>query len=112
MTGPNGFSVLKDGRVQTPIYAKNVQKLGIATRSCENALTIAAILTLGAIATVVGSAFLFMAAPLAVLSLIVWLIRFSFRGARESMPTARAVVTQLWTGPGEAGGDLPGPKRS
>jgi MFS family permease len=67
----------------------------------ENALTIVAILSLGAIATWLGSEIVFIVAPLVVFSFIVWLIRYSYRRAGQPIPTARTVVEELWAGPGD-----------
>jgi hypothetical protein len=66
----------------------------------ENALTIVAILSLGLVATWLGSEVVFIVAPFVVLSVIVWLIRYSYRRAGEPVPSPRQVVEGLWEGPG------------
>jgi hypothetical protein len=65
----------------------------------ENALTIVAMLTLGAIATWLGSEFVFLVAPIVALGFIVWFIRYSYRRAGEAVPSPRQVVDELWEGP-------------
>jgi MFS family permease len=65
----------------------------------ENALTVVVMLSLGALATVVGSQVVFVIAPLAVFALVIWLIRYSFRATGQQTPTSREVVEELWEGP-------------
>jgi MFS family permease len=65
----------------------------------ENALTVVAMLVLGTAATVFGSQVVFVIAPVVVLSIVVWLIRYSFRTTGAGTPTSRAVVEELWEGP-------------
>jgi MFS family permease len=65
----------------------------------ENMLTVVAMLTLGTVATLVGSQIVFVVAPMAVLAIIIWLIRYSFRATGLEAPTSRAVVKELREGP-------------
>jgi Na+/melibiose symporter-like transporter len=65
----------------------------------ENMLTVVTMLTLGTVATLVGSQFVFVVAPMAVLAIIIWLIRYSFRATGLEAPTTRAVVKELREGP-------------
>ncbi len=67
----------------------------------DNALTIVAMVSLGVLATWLGSEIVFVIAPLAVLVVVIWLIRYSARQAGEAVPTSRAVVEELWGGPAE-----------
>jgi MFS family permease len=65
----------------------------------DNALSIIAILSLGAIATVFGSEVVFVVAPPLILAVVVWLFRSSMRRAGQDAPSHRAVVEELWAGP-------------
>jgi hypothetical protein len=67
----------------------------------DNALTIVAMLSLGTIATWLGSEVVFLVAPVVVFAVVVWLVRYSYRRAGESTPSPRAVVEELWAGSGE-----------
>jgi MFS family permease len=65
----------------------------------ENALTVVVMLVLGTAATVFGSQVVFVIAPVVVLSIVVWLIRYSFRTTGVEAPSSKAVVEELWEGP-------------
>jgi MFS family permease len=61
----------------------------------ENALSLIAVLGLGAIATVIGSQAVFLIAPVMVFLVIVWLLRYSYRRAGQAEPT-RELLEELW----------------
>jgi MFS family permease len=61
----------------------------------ENILALVAVLGLGAIATVIGSQAVFLIAPVAVVLVVVWLLRYSLRRVGESEST-REAVEDLW----------------
>jgi MFS family permease len=64
----------------------------------ENALTLVAVLGLGAVATLLGSKIVFLIAPAAVFAVVVGLFRYSFRKAGEAAPTTRAALEEIWRG--------------
>ncbi|HEY7033923.1 MAG TPA: MFS transporter [Thermomicrobiales bacterium] len=72
-------------------------------RVIENALSLVAVLGLGAIATVLGSQVVFLVAPVAVFAVVVWLLRYSYRVAGQAEPT-REVLEELW---GREAGEAP-----
>jgi MFS family permease len=61
----------------------------------ENALTLAAVLSLGAISTATGPRFVFVIAPPVVIAFVVWLLRFSYRVERLDEPTRREAWQML-----------------
>jgi MFS family permease len=65
----------------------------------DNILIIVAVLSMGALATAVGSQIVMVVAPVAVLAIVIWLIRYSFRTTGEVAPGSVAVVEELWSGP-------------
>lgn len=72
----------------------------------DNVLTIVAVISLGALATAVGTQIVFVIAPMATLGIVVWLIRYSVRTSGVEAPSSRAVVEELWEGPDEGRGDV------
>jgi MFS family permease len=74
----------------------------------ENMLTVVAMLSLGGLATAIGSQAVFVIAPIVVLSIVVWLIRYSNRISGGVQPSPIGVVEELWQGPeGEDAGTRP-----
>jgi MFS family permease len=71
----------------------------------DNILTIVAVLSMGALATAVGTQVVMVIVPLAVFLIVVWLIRYSVRTTGQAAPGPVAVVEELWSGP--AGEEAP-----
>jgi MFS family permease len=61
----------------------------------DNALTLLAILILGALATVVGSRLVFILAPPIVVALVIWLVHICFRVTTNDPPNARIILDEL-----------------
>jgi MFS family permease len=61
----------------------------------DNALTLFAILALGAMATQVGSQLVFLIAPTLIVAVVVWLIRIGFRVTAQDLPQTRAILHAL-----------------
>jgi MFS family permease len=61
----------------------------------ENALTLAAVLSLGAISNATGPEIVFVLAPPVVIVLVIWLIRYSYRLEKQEMPTRREAFGML-----------------
>ena len=61
----------------------------------DNALTLLAILILGALATVLGSRLVFIVAPPLVVALVIWLVHICFRVTTNDPPKARAILHEL-----------------
>jgi MFS family permease len=61
----------------------------------DNALTLFAVLVLGALATVLGSKLVFIIAPPLIVGIVIWLIRVCFRVTDQDPPEARAILRAL-----------------
>jgi MFS family permease len=61
----------------------------------ENALTLVAVLTLGAIANVVGAQFVFMFAPFVAVGAVIWLLRYAFRQSGDTEFTSRQALGMM-----------------
>lgn len=61
----------------------------------DNAITLTAVVTFGAIAAALGSRLVFVLAPLAIVAVVVWLIRTCFRVTEQDPPEARAILRVL-----------------
>ncbi|MCA9878766.1 MAG: MFS transporter [Thermomicrobiales bacterium] len=61
----------------------------------DNALTLAAILVLGSLATLLGSQLTFLVAPPLIVAIVIWAIRLCFRVTTQDPPEARAILTEL-----------------
>jgi MFS family permease len=66
----------------------------------EQAVTITALLSLGAVSTLMGAQVVFLVAPLIVVMLGVWFIRFSYRAVGEQPPMRGRAMQTLVTGSG------------
>jgi MFS family permease len=62
----------------------------------DNALVLITLLTLGAIATVLGPRLVFLVAPPFLVLLVVWLIRLSFRITANESPEARVILRSIF----------------
>ncbi len=65
----------------------------------DNALTVLAMLSLGLVATWLGSQVVFVVAPILVLIVVIYLVRYSYRLAGEADISDLEVVEELWSGP-------------
>jgi hypothetical protein len=71
----------------------------------ENALIIVAVLSLGAVATIFSSEAAFIAGPVIVLGVVVWLLRYSARAGHFDEPSPQEAIELLLEGrPQHAGG--------
>jgi MFS family permease len=61
----------------------------------DNALTLFAVLVLGALATLLGSKLVFIIAPPLIVGIVIWLIRVCFRVTDQDPPEARAILRAL-----------------
>jgi MFS family permease len=61
----------------------------------ENALTLAAVLTLGAISNFTGPKIVFIIAPPVVIGFVIWLLRYSYRKGELDEPTRRQAIGEL-----------------
>jgi MFS family permease len=61
----------------------------------DNALILFAVLAFGLTASLVGSQFVFLAAPPLIVAVVVWLIRVCFRVTEQDQPEARAILRVL-----------------
>jgi MFS family permease len=61
----------------------------------ENALTLATVITLGAISNATGPKAVFIFAPPVVILLVIWLIRYSYRLEKQAEPTRREAFGML-----------------
>ncbi|MCC7024026.1 MAG: MFS transporter [Thermomicrobiales bacterium] len=62
----------------------------------DSALTLFAVLTLGMVATLIGSRLVFIVAPPLIIAVVVWLIRIAFRVTAQDPPEARAILHALF----------------
>jgi MFS family permease len=72
----------------------------------EQALTITALLSLGAIGTLIGTQFVFLVAPLVVITVGVWFIRYSYRASGTEPPIIRETARSLVMGRGVGDPDI------
>ncbi len=63
----------------------------------DSALTLFAVLALGAIATILGSRLVFIIAPPLIIVIVLWLIRVAFRVTEQDPPEARAILRALFS---------------
>jgi MFS family permease len=62
----------------------------------DSALTLFAVLALGAIATLIGSRLVFIIAPPLIVVIVIWLIGLCFRVTAQDPPEARAILNALF----------------
>jgi MFS family permease len=72
----------------------------------EQALTITALLLLGAIGTLIGTQFVFLVAPLVVITVGVWFIRYSYRASGNEPPVRHEAARSLVLGRGVGDPDI------
>ena len=77
-------------------------------RVVYNAVTIVAMLVLGLIATLLGSQIVFILAPIVVVSIVAWLLRYSYRLVGKGAPGSHALLDDFWNGPGKRSDDSKG----
>ncbi len=72
----------------------------------EQGLTITALLLLGAIGTLIGTQFVFLVAPLVVITVGVWFIRYSYRASGTEPPVRHEAARSLVLGRGVGDPDI------